>query len=108
MIIIGIFGGVLAVCAAIGLGGFSLALAAAAAAGYYWFDVWRRPHVPCRVCKGSGAMFSRLGSGDTFRRPFGKCWCCKGSKSHARFAARILTPGQHRAIRSGNPGRNSF
>lgn len=78
-----------------------------AAGGWYWFDVWRRPHVPCRVCKGSGAMFSRLGGGMA-RKPFGKCWCCKGAKSHARFAARILTPGQHRAIRSGQSGRNNF
>jgi hypothetical protein len=78
---------------------------AAAAGGYYWFDVWRRPSVPCRPCNGSGANFSRLGGG-VFRRPFGRCWCCKGRKSHTRFAARILTPGQYRAIQAKKTGRN--
>jgi len=106
--IIGIFVAVLALCAANGFGVLALIPAAIGAGAYYWFDVWRRPHVSCRVCKGSGVMGSRLGGGETFRRPFGKCWCCKGSKSHARFAARILTPGQHRAIRAGESGRNNF
>jgi hypothetical protein len=74
----------------------------------YWrWDVWRRPHVPCRICKGSGGSFSRLGGG-VLRKPFGKCWCCKGAKSHPRLAARILTPGQYKAIRDGKSGRNHF
>jgi hypothetical protein len=108
MILLVVFAGVLAVSAAAGLGTFALIPAVLGAGAYYWFDVWRRPHVSCRVCNGSGAMGSRLGGGGTFRRPFGKCWCCQGRKSHARFAARILTPSQHRAIRSGQSGKNNF
>lgn len=103
MILAGIFIVVLVLAHAAGT--FAWILATLAAGGYYRFDIWRRPKVPCWPCRGTGANRSRLGGGE-FRTPFGKCWCCKGDKSHSRFAARILAPRQHREIRAGKHGRN--
>jgi hypothetical protein len=71
-----------------------------AGAGAYWLDVKCRPLVPCRVCKGRGSHGSLL-----FAKPFGLCWCCRGSKSHPRFAARLLTPKAHADMKAGRHGR---
>lgn len=104
MILAGVFTAVLVL--AHGLGVIAWILAGLAAGAYYRFDIWRRPSVLCRVCRGSGANFSHLGGGRHFRRPFGKCWCCDGRKAHSRFAARILAPSQYREVTSGKHGKN--
>jgi hypothetical protein len=105
MILLAVFAGVTAFGLAHGLGWFAVAIGAAVAGVYYRFDIWRRPYVPCRTCRGTGANYSRLGRSES-QRPFGNCWCCKGSKAHPRFASRILAPAQYQAVRSGRSGRN--
>jgi hypothetical protein len=86
--------------AAHGFGWLAIILAALGAGGYYRYDVWRRPLIPCRWCKGSKGNRSRI------TRAYGRCWRCGGSGEHSRPAARILTPGAWRDIQDGRHGRN--
>jgi len=68
-----------------------------AVAGYYRYDVRRRPRVACRACGGSGDNLSRLGGGP-FRRPRGACGHCGGRKGFPRPALRLFAPARRRQI----------
>lgn len=82
-----------------GLGWLAVILAFTAFAGYYRFDVWRRPLVPCRWCQGGRKPSPLTGA-------FGRCWRCHGRNAHPRPALRILAPGVWREISEGKHGRN--
>ena len=100
MIALGIFLAPVILGYGAGFGAASWALGAAVFGGWYYFDVKRHERVPCRVCSGGGARYSRIGGWRWFRRPFGDCWCCGGRKSHPRLALRVISPAAHQRIKN--------